>query len=480
MASVDPIQEAFTQAKQAFYNKIKDRGQYKEILTTTTMDDVYKTATKLQEEVSAKNRGLRYLKKIEPFLSRLKSFDSVIDTGVSAKPEVLALIWGPLKLLLIWSCELNAARDKIADTLVKIAYTLPQFDVVVQVFEDYEMVKTALALVYEDILDFYRVSFDFFHIKMWKELFKPLWPSHETKIDLVIENLKKHSDLLRDEVTVLDIKEAREARARSFEHFDKTKTFQERQKFEILRARILPSTYDGRLDWLRNRSVAGCAKWLFRDKEFCEWLDFSKKTATWFWLHGIPGAGKTYLCAAVLDHVRKQHRTLFAFVSHTEPKSHMAISLFHSFIFQAADEDDKFQQLLLESKERELRGNTAHASELLKTFLQTNGHTYIIIDGIDEMEGGERHILLHRLNELSKDCDDVRVLISSRTEDDITRWIEPKATGIRVDHRNSGSIQKYVDQRSQTWLAKYYPDSNADSDINGLLYPLSANAEGEP
>lgn len=307
-----------------------------------------------------------------------------------------------------------------------------------------------------------------------------MWPNHEKKIDWVIGNLKTHSDLLRDEVTVLDIQEAREARARSFEHFDRMQTSQERQRFDALRARILPSIYDDRLDWLRNRSVTGCAKWLFRDSKVCEWLDFSKKTATWLWLQGIPGAGKTYLCAAVLDHVREQHRTLFAFVSHTEPKSHMAISLFHSFIFQAADEDDGFQQLLLESKERELRGNTACAVALLKTFLQTNGPTYIIIDGIDEMEETERHFLLLGLDELSKACDDVRVLICSRTEDDIFRLIEPKATGIRVHQRNSGSIQKYVDYRSQNWLAKYYPDSNADSEIDGLLYPLSANAEGEP
>lgn len=165
MASIDPIQEAFDHAKRAFLNKVKDRTLYNEILTTTTITDVYKTTFKLQEEAAAKNRGLRWMGKISPVIERLNSFASVIDVLVSSKPDILALIWGPLKLMLIWSSGLNAARDKIADTLVKIGYNLPQVAVMRKVFQDDDRVKDALVLFYEDILDFYRVTLDFFHIK---------------------------------------------------------------------------------------------------------------------------------------------------------------------------------------------------------------------------------------------------------------------------------------------------------------------------
>lgn len=159
---MDPTREEFEKAKRAFCNKIKDRGLYEDILTTTTIADVYKTTSKLQEEFAKKGRH-HWMGKISPFLDRLRDFDKVIDVCVSVKPDVLALIWGPLKLLLIWSGEVDAAHDKILDTLVRIGYTLPQFAVVAEVFEDNKMVKAALVLFYEDILHFYRVSFDFFN-----------------------------------------------------------------------------------------------------------------------------------------------------------------------------------------------------------------------------------------------------------------------------------------------------------------------------
>ena len=314
----------------------------------------------------------------------------------------------------------------------------------------------------------------------WKQIFEALWPAHQKRIEVVVTNLGLHSLLIREEVTLVDMKEAQEARIRSLEHFAETHTFQENQKYLGLRARISPDLHDNRLDWLRNRSVEGCAKWLFRDVLFSEWLDVSTKTVVWFWLQGIPGAGKTYLCAAVIDYLRKQqHRTLFAFVSHTNKASLTALSVIQSFLFQAADEDEEFRRPLVESKEREIKGNTGHVAEMLKTFLATAGPTYIIVDGLDEMDECERQIIFQRLDELSKGCDDVRFLICSRAEADISKILEQKAKNIRVNDTNFGSIQNYVDFRSQNWMASCQYDSKTESEIRNLLSPLAANAKGK-
>jgi hypothetical protein len=85
------------------------------------------------------------------------------------------------------------------------------------------------------------------------------------------------------------------------------------------------------------------------------------------WFHGIPGAGKTFLSAMAIDYTKKlKHRTLFSFVSHLNKASLTALSVIQSLIFQAADDDNDFQVLLVESKERELQGNLRHATELLQ------------------------------------------------------------------------------------------------------------------
>ena len=311
-------------------------------------------------------------------------------------------------------------------------------------------------------------------------MFDLIWQKYRIEVDVVVKSLENHANLLREEATVLDIQESREARTQATAHFTSVRTFQERQKFLGLKSRILPELYDEKLGWFRNRSVADCAGWLFRDNAFSEWLDLSKMTATWFWLQGIPGAGKSYLSATVIDHTRKQHRTLFAFVSHLHKASLTALSVMQSLIFQAADDDDDFQSLLVESKERELQGNIGHAAGLLKTFFKTtNGPTYIIIDGLDEMDECERQIFLQRLDELSKDGGNLRLLISSRAEDDISRALDKKIKSVRVDDRNYGSIQRYIDHRSLEWMTRHQFDSNTKSEMVNLLSPLSTNARGK-
>ncbi|KAL6355681.1 hypothetical protein LRP88_11285 [Fusarium phalaenopsidis] len=445
MSTNNSAEESFEQAQQRFLRDLRDPGLYKEILTAKSIDEVYKATSEIQAKMGPQGK-MRHLAKIKPLLDRLTEYALVIEVFMQVKPDVIALIWGPIKIILLWSSQISSVLNKISDTLESVGYALPQFAVLMQTFKSNDVVKDALALFYLDILDFYRIIFDFFRKTRWKQIFDVIWPGQQKKLDVVIDNFQKHSNLLRNEVTVLDIQQAREDRLRSSEHFSRAETFQELQKYLGLKSRLSPSMYDDRLDWLRNRRTSGCATWLFQDEKFREWLDTSKNTVVWLWLQGIPGAGKTYLTAAAIEHTREHHPALFAFATHANNGSLSAFSILQSLMFQAAEDDKDFQTLLVESQERELRGNTGYIVGLLKTFLATSGSTFIIIDGLDEMEECERQILLHRLTELSKECKDLRLLISSRSEDDISRRLEDKATIIRVDDRNSGSIQIYVDR----------------------------------
>ncbi|KAH7253331.1 hypothetical protein B0J15DRAFT_447743 [Fusarium solani] len=478
MSTDNPVEQSFEEAQLRFQRDLRgDPKLYENILTARTIDEVYKATSDIQAKMAPQGK-MRHLAKIKPLLDRLAEYALVIEVFMQVKPDVIALIWGPIKVILLWSSQISNVLDKIADTLESVGHALPQFAVLAQTFDSNDVVKDALALFYLDIMDFYRIIFDFFRKTRWKKFFDVIWPGHQQKLDVVISNFQKHSNLLRNEVTVRDIKEAREARLRSSEHFSKTEAFQELQKYLGLKSRVSPSMYDNRLDWLRNRRTSGCATWLFQDEKFCEWLDASKSTLVWLWLQGIPGAGKTYLTAAAIEHTKEQHRALFAFATHANHNSVSAFSILQSLMFQAAEDDKDFQTVLVESQERELGGNTGYVVGLLKTFLGTSGTTYIIIDGLDEMEECERQILLHRLTEISNECKDLRLLISSRSEDDISRRLEEKATTIRVDDRNSGSIQIYVDRRCQDWMASRYFNPATKKELLQFISPLSAKANG--
>ncbi|KAF4452091.1 NACHT domain protein [Fusarium austroafricanum] len=475
MSTTTPAQQALEQAQQAFRNKVESPNIYDEILTAGNIEEVYKVTNDIQSKLAPQGK-LRHLAKIKPFLDRLSEYASVIEVFVQVKPDILALIWGPIKIILQWSSQISSVLDKVADVLERIGYALPQFARLAQTFNTSDVVKSALTLYYEDILDLYAILFHFFRKTRWKQFFEVLWPKCLKQIDFVVNSLEKHSLLMKNEVTFMDIQEAKEARARTSQQLSRAEVSQQREMFLSLRSRVSPDLYDSRLDWFRNRCVSGCATWLLDDRDFGEWLDPNDNNTVWLWLRGIPGAGKTYLSAAAIDHTREHHQTLFAFISHGMKSSQSALSILHSLVFQAAEDDQSFQTHLLDSKERELQGNTSYVLGLLKTFLTTTGRTYIIIDGLDEMNEYERQILLKRFEDLSKDCSDLRLLISSRAEDDIASTVQDKATTIRVDHRNSGSIQTYIDRRLEQWLANQNFDSKIKKELFQSVTPILAKA----
>jgi hypothetical protein len=170
--TLDPVEDAFNSAKQAFQMSLADPNLYNEILTATTIADVYKLTTRLQEDAASQAR-LRHLARIRPFLERLSAYVDVLDTFVQAKPTLLALIWGPIRLIILWSSQLNQALDAIADATVKIAQALPHFASMAQTFAQNHAIKAALGVFYQDILDFYIIVLNFFRMSRMSSFLHP-------------------------------------------------------------------------------------------------------------------------------------------------------------------------------------------------------------------------------------------------------------------------------------------------------------------
>lgn len=144
-----------------FKEKLKDEKLYNEILSTTSIDQVYDATDELQHEQSQKGH-LRHLSKIGTYLERLRDYTSAIDTFVQVYPEILALIWGPIKLLIQWTSALKKSLDAIIDTTARIGSLLPEFKEAVLMFSQNESLNELLALFFQDILDFYLVALKFF------------------------------------------------------------------------------------------------------------------------------------------------------------------------------------------------------------------------------------------------------------------------------------------------------------------------------
>ncbi|KAI1122695.1 hypothetical protein F5Y10DRAFT_281496 [Nemania abortiva] len=476
MSSPDPIQAAFESAKDVFKKRLDNDELFKDLLETSSIEDVWALAEKLQKQPYIERR-MRHMAKISGFLDKLQVYTSTIDTFVSAKPEILALIWGPIRLLLSWTANDAKFSDAITSAMEKIGNALPQFGEMSKIFSESTKLGQVMALFFQDILEFYTITLNFFRLPRRRQFFEAIWPRQKERIDLVAKQLEQHTVSMKDEVTLLHIRAEHEARTRSLALFDQAAEAQQLQRFQALKMEVSPQTYSDRLDWLVNRSSQGSADWLRNDKAFIDWLNISNRTARLLWLRGIPGAGKTFLAAAAVEETRSRNNTLFAFASHLQPTCATARSILQSLVFQLAYQSKDAQAILVGSGARDISSHSKDVSSLLNALLIDSGPIFIVVDGLDEMEVEERRTLLQQLVGMDG-CPETRILLSSRPEDDIVGILDTKAISIYVDKRNSNSIEAYVRHRARSWIENGNFDQQAQKEIQSLLNPIAARAQG--
>ncbi|KAJ5826601.1 NACHT nucleoside triphosphatase [Penicillium robsamsonii] len=480
---------AFQNAKQEFLASLKDPSLFDSVLNVTSMQDVYKFTTQLQEKQS-KSNGLRNLGKIKPYLDRLKEYARVIEVFVSAKPEILALIWGPIKLLLQMTENFTKTFDAIVEAIAVIGNKLPLFEAYTVLFEENDRVTDVLVLFYKDILDFYEIVLNFFASKRWGLIFDSVWPRHKDKINVVVSSIEQHCLLMTDQVTLENISGAHRARIEDMKRWQQTFEFQERQDFKSVEDYISPKFYDDELDRLQRTICERTGRWLQREQTLKKWIDTGDKSTRVVWLQGIPGAGKTHISSIIVDKLRGLSRTtLFAFLSYKQGNV-STVSIIHSLIFQMVIGMEHFDQTLkqdlqaklvaaFQSSRRNLKSNTRFALETLTDLLNCVSPTYIIIDGLDELpESNCRVETLKELLDMLKGSTETRLLISSRASDEIAAVLKTTSKVIRVDDNNSGCIQAYVSVKSEEWLTQSGFDEHACSEIRSLLIPLAKKAKG--
>ncbi|KAJ6151093.1 NACHT nucleoside triphosphatase [Penicillium chermesinum] len=426
------VRDAFEIAKNEFMTSQKDGSLFDHVSNVTNVHDIYEFVMQFQSQQS-NTTGMRCLRRINGFLDGLRQYSQVIEQFVQVKPDVLALIWGPIKLLLQMANVTLQSFNAIVNAMVSIGNCLPMFETFGTLFKQNDRVKDALVLFYKDILDFFDIALNFLNLKHWKLVFESVWPKHSSKIDVVVSNMKRHSLLLRDEVDIEHISEAYRARELDFDRWARTFEFQARQDFNELQNFISPKLYDDDQDRFQSNLCERTGSWIQRHKIMSKWFNPDDTSTRLVWLQGIPGA------------------------------EDMRTKLYETY----------------RSSQRDLKSNTKFARETLCSFLHCMGPVHVVIDGLDELPESQRATTLREILNVLQDAPQTKILISSRMEDDISRIMRKTShKALRVDDNNRGCIQSFVSITSQKWLDDSDFDENNRAEIMQLLTLLAAKAKG--
>lgn len=187
--------------------------------------------------------------------------------------------------------------------------------------------------------------------------------------------------------------------------------------------------------------------------------------------------GKTHLASMAIDYATTT-KTIFSFISHTTKNNTSALSIMHSLMFQLASEDECLQAVLCGLSRKQLNDNLEIVVGVIKTLLNSTDSVSIIVDGVDEIDGHEREMLLKSLCDITTVCKKTRLLISSRAEHDISTILSEISSTIRVDTHNTASIQIFIDNWTKNWFSArdFLPADK--SVIEDLFKPLAIKAKG--
>ena len=178
----------------------------------------------------------------------------------------------------------------------------------------------------------------------------------------------------------------------------------------------------------------------------------------------------------------KEKNILFVFLSFQHPESTNRVAVLHSMIFQLLYQHHHLRPALqkaFDCDNRDLQSFGDYNQQLLTDLLQCIGVTYIVLDGLDEISEKERHILLKGFLQMSNQCPELKIMISSREETDISGLLRSRALSLRIGLRNHGDIELYFNTRAEEWLDTLELDDDIYSSLKSLLQGVPEKAEGK-
>ncbi|CEI41676.1 unnamed protein product [Fusarium venenatum] len=102
-------------------------------------------------------RWVRLLARMDPFVSRLRSFATVLSVFAQAKPEVLSFVWGSVALVLELAAGHSAVLESIVDTFEQMERVLPRFQCYVKEYvspsSTITHLRDAIRRYYQELID---------------------------------------------------------------------------------------------------------------------------------------------------------------------------------------------------------------------------------------------------------------------------------------------------------------------------------------
>ncbi|KAI0179529.1 hypothetical protein GGR52DRAFT_310361 [Hypoxylon sp. FL1284] len=291
----------------------------------------------------------------------------------------------------------------------------------------------------------------------------------EKDIEKAIERASRMNSILNSWLT-LDIKRATKAIG------DDVRVIHNQAKEEMINGKICqimkhysPVSFSEKHRAVLQQRQDGTGRWFLNSEEFRGWMDSAGGT---LWCSGAPGAGKTVMASAIVEHIREevlgneQNGLAFLYCDYRHRQDQKAWTLLGDLWAQlfrgrgpsVTKVEQVFEEVMAHPNSTPTR---SHITNLIRNEITNGGldKVYIVVDALDEFsDEDERSLFIDSLHSLQPL---VNVLVTSRTiyPDDycfsnvrsiqFTPTAEDMSSYIRSRIRESKKLASYIKRRRE-------------------------------
>ncbi|RGP60195.1 zinc finger protein [Fusarium sporotrichioides] len=434
----DPL---FDKAVAKFKNRLTKEQTQK--FASCTLDDVKTQIREIQSRHGSKRR-LRDMDRLSKFVEGMVQLGQVVEVFLNLHNTV-ALIWGPLKFLLLTASTWIDTLDSLLDVYGQIGEVLPDLTRYSQIYKEYPSIHMHLEDYYCDILQFHSNALDVFARPGWKVLFHSAWKTFKTQFGPILKSLERHRVMLSEEKLTAVMEETknqgqsiqasldqmnRECQERDQKNAERdaiAHRSQIDQQYRTVQSKVdAPDYHEDYEIASQKRFQSTSGHWFLGHPLVSEWLGDSSKANEKIYLSGIPGAVSQD--EILLDHVYQSCRS-------AEPQQ-----------FRSLDE----------------------ISRQVSTALQSQSRCFVIIDGLDECSEASRVLewfesVMSKRDNTSKEADfNIRLFVSGQRDGILECQMSRYK---RIDLETSSGHDQEISAFAATMAGKIRDRFSLDSEV---------------
>jgi len=215
--------------------------------------------------------------------------------------------------------------------------------------------------------------------------------------------------------------------ARETEHFEKLKDMiSTKDPIGKIREKLKTLPKPGK-EVEPKQPLEGTGEWLLQSDDFHNWIDDNFPI---FWLHGLPGVGKTYLTYTVLAYLRQRERDYrrhsvawFRFTGSNDDARSLTYALLN-MVLEIAKSDETYARTIERHFKDDKEWQFSSLEDIWQTFFvemykpssdEIKVQLSIVIDGVEEMDE-ERHELFKMWSKAKSDGLAIRFFLAGASD----------------------------------------------------------------